>query len=91
MSRHVGTAQSPKMKVKDDFYILLPVFQTGNKYAHYFNFMISVKIKEGQISCTVLYTLGAAVSVGLIVLFIYLRTKQKNNLCGCCSGKKHAS
>ncbi|XP_056899114.1 uncharacterized protein LOC130531229 isoform X2 [Takifugu flavidus] len=33
----------------------------------------------------VLYTLGAAVSGGLIVLFIYLRTMQKKNLCGCCT------
>ncbi|XP_056899101.1 uncharacterized protein LOC130531224 isoform X2 [Takifugu flavidus] len=46
---------------------------------------IEVKIKDGHISSIVLYTLGAAVSGGLIVLFIYLRTEQKNNLCGCCT------
>ncbi|TWW53264.1 hypothetical protein D4764_0260860 [Takifugu flavidus] len=46
---------------------------------------IEVKIKDCHIISTVLYTLGAAVSVGLIVLFIYLRTEQKNNLCGCCT------
>lgn len=89
MSRRVGTAQSPKLKVKVDFCVLLPVFQIGNKYANCFNFMISVK--DCHISSTVLYTLGAAVSIGLIVIFIYLRTKQKNNLCGCCTGKKHVS
>ncbi|XP_056899097.1 uncharacterized protein LOC130531222 isoform X5 [Takifugu flavidus] len=48
---------------------------------------IEVKIKDGHISSTVLYTLGAAVSVGLIVLFIYLRTEQKKNLCGCCTAR----
>eukprot|EP00066_Takifugu_rubripes_P029937 XP_011619203.1 PREDICTED: uncharacterized protein LOC101070488 [Takifugu rubripes] len=46
---------------------------------------IEVKIKDGHMISIVLYTLGAAVSGGLIVLFIYLRTEQKNNLCGCCT------
>ncbi|XP_056899103.1 uncharacterized protein LOC130531224 isoform X4 [Takifugu flavidus] len=49
---------------------------------------IEVKIKDGHISSIVLYTLGAAVSGGLIVLFIYLRTEQKNNLCGCCTDRR---
>lgn len=90
LSQNVENAQSPKMKVNVDFFQII-VLKFYNKYSNFFNLhIVSVQNPDCQTDNTLLYVLSVVVLLGLIVtvLLIYLRTKLKTSLCGCCTGKK---